>query len=179
MKRPIYLVDADGVMVDFLGGSLVTLWDLGIQRTREDVREFDIGAALKLAEFQRLLLEAAWSRPGWCSSLPAYEGAREGVEMLRSIGEVYAVTSPMWSCRTWESERRSWLIEQMGFRAREVISAHAKHLIHGDVLVDDKPEHLEAWKHGRAVCWAQVYNEGYAGLRTNDWQAVADAAVGA
>lgn len=176
MTRPVVLLDVDGVLADFLGASLAFLRTVGVDFIPEDIWTFDIAHALNLDDAERAKLDREWSRPGFCAALAPCPGAREGVELLRSVGEVYAVTAPMWSCPTWEHERRAWLIEQMGFPAKHVVSAHAKHLIAGAVLVDDRPSHLESWKHGTPVCWAQPYNENYAGIRTNDWRVVADIA---
>lgn len=88
------------------------------------------------------------------------------------------MTAPLLHCPTWESERREWLRCHFGFKARDVIFTARKDLVHGDVLIDDKPEHVKEWslRWGKcAVLWAQPYNsardcqdEAYT-WRTDDW----------
>ncbi len=63
-----------------------------------------------------------------------------------------------------------------------MIFTSRKELVHGDLLVDDKPEHVEKWSSRWGKCsvlWAQPYNSdadcrgGASSIwRTDDWESV-------
>lgn len=181
--KPIVLLDVDGVLADFLGGCLRVLRRFGVDADARHVTTWRIEDALGLAAEQRHELMQAWARPGFCTRLEPYPGAVEGVHELRELARVYPVTAPMWSCPTWEHERREWLVEHFGFDRADVINTHAKHRVDGDVLVEDRADTLAAWRVARieeraqwahGVLWGRPYNErsDWAGIRTNSWSAV-------
>mgnify|MGYP001576197444 CR=1 FL=1 len=165
MTRPVILLDVDGVLADFITANLRTLHAFGAGPfAHDDVTAWSIEDSLGLTSSQRARMKARWSEPGFCASIPPYEGAQAGVEALRAIGEVYAVTAPMWSGPTWQHERTEWLVKHFDFRREDVVSTAAKHLVRGDVLVEDKPEALHrwssSWPDGLGVLWHQPYNAG-------------------
>lgn len=180
MTRPVILLDVDGVLANFVEANLRTLRSLGIHREHDDVTTWEMAEALGLDDTARAIMEFRWSLPGFCASLPPYDGAVAGVESLRGLGDVFAVTAPMFTPH-WQHERTEWLVEHFAFRRKDVISTHAKWLVRGDVMVDDKPAHVEAWSaawpQGQAFCWARPYNEAFIGLRTSDWRVIAGAAA--
>ena len=176
----VFLLDVDGVLADFIGANLRTLAELGINRQHDDVTDFRLETCLNLSDSERAFMKARWSEPGFCASFEPYPGAREGVGLLRSLGEVYAVTAPMWSSPTWQHERCEWLCDRMGFERDQVVSTAAKHLVCGDVFVDDREDvvtrwhraHRDRWAAG--VVWARPYNDvPVVDVRTNDWRRVA------
>ncbi|UOF77286.1 5'(3')-deoxyribonucleotidase [Caudoviricetes sp.] len=81
----------------------------------------------------------------FCRHMPVYPGAVEFVATLREFAEVVAVTSPFVGVRNWEADRREWLYEHFYISPKDVIFAHRKELVRGDVLVDDKPSNVEAF----------------------------------
>lgn len=180
-RRPVILLDVDGVLANFIEANLATLRELGVERQHDDVRAWSVEESLGLTSAQRAQMKARWSEAGFCASIPVYEGAAAGVELLRSIGEVYAVTAPMWSAPTWQHERTEWLMRHFDFTRDQVVSTAAKHLVRGDIFVEDKPETLarwaEAWPGALPVLWDRPYNAGVEHpVRTRSWgllQAVA------
>jgi 5'(3')-deoxyribonucleotidase len=170
----IALVDVDGVLADFVAGYLALVRDLtGKSFTHADVGEFDMGKALGLSK-EELDSVHARIRPGWCRTLVPLPSAQDGMKRLAKCAEVYIITSPWNSCATWMSEREAWLAEHFDIHHGRVLHGSAKHLVRGDVLVDDKTSTCRAWRqaHGRqAVLWSQPWNarDEYAGIRTNDW----------
>jgi 5'(3')-deoxyribonucleotidase len=181
MRPLVILLDVDGVLANFIEANLATLRELGVERQHDDVRAWSIEESLGLSSAQRAQMKARWSEAGFCASIPAYEGAAAGVELLRSIGEVYAITAPMWSAPTWQHERTEWLMRHFDFTRDQVVSTAAKHLVRGDILVEDKPETLArwaaAWPGALPVLWDRPYNaEADHPVRTRSWgllQAVA------
>lgn len=180
MKRPIVLLDCDGVLANFIERNLRELADaFGIVRDHDDVTDWRLEASLGLTEDQRHHMKAQWSLPGFAASMEPYRGAREGVDGLRAVADVYCVTAPMWSSPTWQHERTEWLGRYFGFERDQVVSTAAKHLVNGHVLVDDRVDVLGRWLSthgsigwgGQAVAWSHKYNESatWYGLRTNKW----------
>jgi 5'(3')-deoxyribonucleotidase len=106
--------------------------------------------------------KATWdivNRPGFTEGLGLLLGAASGVRDLAKECDVYFVTSPIHSSPTWAYERRKWLIKWFGHeQGSKVVFTSHKHLVAGDVLVDDKPGNLENWNHGCRVLWDAPYN---------------------
>ncbi len=181
MKRPVILLDVDGVLANFIEANLRTLREIGVEREHDDVTQWYLEEALKLTSSQRARMKARWSEPGFCLDIPVYPGAVAGVEALRAIGDVYAVTAPMTSGPTWQHERTEWLVRHFDFRRNDVVQTAAKHIVGGDVLVEDKLETLRRWEiehpAGVSVAWDRRYNaadlDGWRpACRTSDWGTV-------
>jgi len=162
------LLDCDGIMADFVGACVRELASVGVHVRAEDVDRYDMMSAWKLTHGARETLLAAWNRPGFCSSLAPYPGAREGVDALREIAEVYVVTTPMWSSLTWMRERTDWLESRMGIPKQRVVHTEAKHVIDGDLLVDDNDRNLCAWSEEalrryratyQGILWSRPWND--------------------
>lgn len=168
--RPIVLLDCDGVLADFVSHFLLFA-NAGSRRVdREwidaehgDVTSWDIGEAfplLKHAELYRVLTHA-----GFVRKMPVMPGAVFAVRYLQKISEVYCVTTPLLGARYWGWERTQWLSTTVGITQERVILCDAKELVDGDVLVDDRPEHLEAWakRHpvGMALLWSSPRNASF------------------
>lgn len=175
MKR--VLLDCDGVLADFVSAALDIVWEeFGLRFQPADVTEFDIMKSLGFgpddsARFKRLV----GGEEGLASTLAVYPGAREGVDRLRAIAEVYIVTSPFGSNPTWTHDREKWLKKHFDIGSKHIVHTSAKHLCVGDVFVDDKTEACVAWQaehpNGVAVQWATPHNrrDGWNGASTNDW----------
>jgi 5'(3')-deoxyribonucleotidase len=171
------LVDVDGVLADFVGGTLDELHRLGGPRlTPEHWVTWD-GLDIMPEEF-REDVKNAWRRQGFCENLREYPEAFLAVMTLRQILPVHFVTAPLPLSKFWYQERHDWLVDR--FQARhsgDITFTHEKHGIHGIALVDDKPSHIEEWQdehpYGLAILYAQPYNKPMPGvMRTNDWSEI-------
>lgn len=171
------LLDCDGVLADFIGAALTIVAEVtGRTCAREDVDRFDFAAALKLTPDEKRAVYAPISdREGWWSRLPVMPGARDGVDRLRAVADVYVVTSPWNSCRTWHHEREAWLRHYFDLPAKHLIVTAAKHVCAGDVFVDDRTDTLIEWNAanplGLAVQWQTPHNrlDGWPGVGTSSW----------
>jgi len=177
MSKPRVLVDCDGVLADFVSGFLnIVNAQFGTEYTPSDVTEFDIAKSLQWSAEQS---DRAYSLIADCdrfaAKLAILPGAQSGIARLLEVAEVYVVTSPWWSHATWVRDRNNWPYEHFGIGAGRVVHTAAKHLIAGDVLVDDKTSTCEAWRkawpQGIAVQFATLHNrrDAWDGESTSDW----------
>lgn len=170
------LLDVDGVLADFVSRYLDLVEEVtGRRYTHADVTEFDIGKALGFTPEQSKTI-ASGIRTGFASSLEPLPGAIDAVKRLREVAEVYIVTSPWNSCETWMSERERWLRVHFDFPHSHVIHGSAKHIVTGDVLVDDRHDTCVKWRDAHpgktVVMWQAPWNEHceWPGVLTNDWE---------
>lgn len=173
------LLDVDGVSADFVQHTLNTLVRLrGPRLSPENILTWDIFSSLPPSCEDALLAE--WHRAGWCATMPLYAGAREGIARLNTVARVVYVTTPMHDAPHWMWERDQWLRNHLNASGRDIIFAAAKHLVMGDVFVDDKVSNVLEWHQhhpeGVAILWERPYNrhedipQGV--IRTNSWDVV-------
>lgn len=175
--RPRVLLDCDGILSDFVGSYLKLLeHHTGLVATPEQVTAFDIAASLDLSPEQSSRMKRAiGDAHGFARNLAVYPGAREGVAKLHRIAEVYIVTSPWNSNPTWTHDREWWLATHFGIPHSRVVHTSAKHLVRGDVLVDDKTSTLVEWSaehtYGKAIQWTTPHNRAdeWDGWATSSW----------
>lgn len=173
------LLDADGVMLNFIGPVLELVYEVtGTRFYPEEVTEYAFAESIGLsADHAREVKRLISHRPLWWSSLPACPGAVEGVQRIMEVAEVYVVTSPWDSCTTWMWERKALVKKLFGIGGDRVIPTIAKHVCFGDFIVDDKVEALREWskawekRGGRAIKWKTLHNtkDGWGGWSTNSW----------
>jgi len=169
----ITLLDVDGVLADFHGGVLKLIKELfGYRLTIEDFKNWDYTSALE-SEQQKETLRKEITRPGFLASLEPYPGAEEAVAKLQRLGEVICVTSPNHAVPTWIPERYWWLEYLFKIPPKEVILTGKKHLIDGDIMVDDHPDNVHSWKcrHPRkkGLLWDRPYSKKANLPRVRSW----------
>lgn len=176
MSERVILVDCDGVLADFTGRVVEWIntqryqeWGLrqkmGISEpepekiTVDQVTSYKIFTALGLQQLEKKFWTEISSTPGWCTNLNMLPHAEDLIAMLRSIGRVVCVTSPI-SGLHWAGERREWLIKHLGFRWKDIVLASDKELVSGAVLIDDDADHVRSRVAGgrKAVLWDQPWN---------------------
>lgn len=161
------LLDVDGPLANFARSYFLEAKrivattrapDTPFARSVADIREWDLARGLGLTHAERDLVVAALHRPGWVASLSRMPGAAAGVRALREAGhEIHFVTSPWPGHATWMHERVEWLVRHFDARHDEITFTHRKDRYRGDVFVDDKIEHVEAWSRASAVAGARRY----------------------
>jgi len=171
------LLDVDGVSANFLGRTFEMLaYHGGPAHTADDLQEWAIEHLLGTEHDD--LLRRIWHSEGFVACLNAYPGAVSGTQALRDAGhEVYFVTTAMHDAKHWMWERYYWLKRELGADGHDILFAAHKHLVVGDVFVDDKPANVLKWQQahpkGASVLWAQPWNRsatfGEAG-RTSSWE---------
>lgn len=151
MTKPLFAVDVDGVLADFVG----RLCERIVARASwcpvrpEDIRHWELSKCMSSSAFSVAI--AVMNEPGFAYSLDVYPGARELVDTARGLGDVVALTAPLASSPTWIGERTAWLVERLGFAPRDIVfcpSAH-KARFSADELIEDSETNLTAWRNNR------------------------------
>ncbi len=177
MTRPIILLDVDDVLADLESAYLAIINRItGLGLGPADHTDWNW---LRSAppEYHEEILTAA-RMEGFCAGLKPLPGAQEAVAEMQTYADVYAVTAPWPGHRTWYWERTEWLEKHFNIPVERVIHTMAKHLVRGDVLIEDKAENLAAWATWNPVCclailWDKPYNQSCDNfLRVNNWKGV-------
>lgn len=75
---------------------------------------------------------------------------------------VHILTASWKGSLTWAGEREAWLKQHFDLDYNDITFSHAKHKVHGDIFIDDKPSSLELWQarhpDGVALLWKDVWN---------------------
>jgi 5'(3')-deoxyribonucleotidase len=193
-RKPIVLLDVDGVVADFAGAFLRVYQSV----TQEDVdvaawhKSYDLWHGLGPKSREPVVREVVLGTVARSHFHDEYitpcPGAREGLERIAQIGEVWFVTKPWDGAVRWMHDRERWLARHFGdidgiVVPERVIHARQKHLVRGDVYVDDLLENVVAWRvfhpESSAVLWKTPHNESFmwGGVaHTNEWDRVVELA---
>lgn len=169
---PVVLVDLDGVCFDWMTGlnrALLAL-DPSYPIIRpQDQHHWDL---LCGPGGDRAVLDRALNSPGLYRNLQPVPGALEALEAMEAAGLAPFICSSQFPTHpTCASEKLASVEEHFGAKwARRTILTLDKTLVHGTVLVDDKPEITGA----RVPDWTQVvfdqpYNQATEGPRLHSW----------
>lgn len=158
----IILVDMDGVVADFEKGHRYMCRVEGLPEValQEGRTQWDILAGIPDLKLQKQVLER-WHRPGFFLNLPVIPGALEAVHVLNRRHQVFFCTAPLRNHATCASEKISWIQRNFPGMESNVIITGDKTLVHGDILIDDRPEihgvnSKPSWEH---KLYAQPYNK--------------------
>lgn len=156
----VVILDCDGVLSDFVGGLFSELKSKGFQIPDQlnTYEIFDQMDERSKAESHHILNSGEF----W-ATMPVIEEAAAVVDALKAENhDIVVATTPWGSCMEWGYARRAWLTRNLGLRATRVITVYDKHLIHGDVIVDDKPETVtkwqNKWQNGKAFLMNRPWN---------------------
>lgn len=106
---------------------------------------------------------------GFFLDVPAMEGAIETLKKIQDLGhEVYIVSAPSWPGNS-ASDKITWARKNLPFiNKRDIFLCHHKHMVKGDVFIDDSPDNLKLyrqhWPTAITMTIAYPYNESMKGL---------------
>jgi 5'(3')-deoxyribonucleotidase len=175
MKKLTILCDMDGIITDLLKKWLNRYNDdHGDDLTVADLKEPDIHKAVKPGvgtDMYDYIKE-----PGFFDDLEPIPGAIKTLTALGMEGHNVFIATAHADNPQCASAKIRWAQEHLGFSRKQVILIHAKHLLRGDVFIDDTPKKItaykEAWPDSKVLTIAYPYNEDVAGvadLRAKDW----------
>lgn len=136
------LVDCDGVLADLVSVLCRLLTEkFGRAYTHEeDFKVYSFKDNLTAEEFAHI--EKAFEARPYCRILPWYPGAPHFLRWLQSKGRVQCVTRPFHTTG-WKDQRKAWL--SSFFHPDDVIFAHNKNEVEGEILIEDCTENANAW----------------------------------
>jgi len=166
------LLDVDGVCGDFIDALLHAV---GSRLSSKDIDRWNIFEQLSKAEAQAAYAILCTSK-FWLNAIRPVKIAQDTIARWTDEGcEIVFVTAPWTSCSTWDHARRAWLRQH--FPPAEVVTAHAKQHVIGDVFIDDRESNVKLWSEahprGLALLLAQPHNR-HARLRRYSWPEVVE-----
>lgn len=182
MRRTRVILDVDGVVADFVGHTINVLGDLAPPGGRDAFTAWDMVSVM--SPDARTLAAREWRRQGWCLTMPVLPDAQNAVDRLSLRADVVWATAPMSRAPHWMYERAAWLDRMFAADPDNIVFAHDKSHVWGDVFVDDKPENVDRWasvhRDGVALLWDAPYNRGWVrrhpnARRATAWRDVFDA----
>lgn len=174
----LILADMDGCTSEWAGGIEQTLDSRGYGTHFLDWSRWE-GVRHDATVLQRLAFASAMATPGFYRHLEPIPGAAKALNGMLAAGhEVLLCSTPDKTNPSCPTDKRDWAEEHLGAGWGErLILSHDKTLIHGDILIDDKPtitgRRPPSWEH---VLFHQEYNAHITDRRRitdwNDWEAV-------
>lgn len=161
-KTMLILIDQDGVLADFDRG-FYNAWQasdnaypaIEPQHRRNFYVKDDYPKDIQADAVDIITAK------GFFRDLPAIAGAVESLNQLLDLGhDVRICTSPLNIYKNCVQEKYEWVEQHLGldFIARMIVTKD-KTVVHGDVLIDDKPvvtgSRIPAWQH---IVYDQPYN---------------------
>ena len=153
----IILCDLDGVIADWdhsYDAMLDSFGDPAARIPRSHERKvFNLFNGL--SETERDIVQHITQSAGFYAGLRPIPGAKEALKEMLAYGhEVRIVTSPWISNPTCASDKLNWVVNYIGqsWGQRTIITTD-KTLVHGDFLIDDKPE----VKGSLSPSWEHIY----------------------
>lgn len=173
-NKLLFLVDCDGVLVNFSYTFLNILNRLtGINVPSHSVFDF---SDICNKNQEAMVWHYIDNNPGVVSSIPEMKDAFKGIETLRKLGRVVALTSPHLG-PTWQYERSQALMMNFGFTKKDIIFCSDKKLVPGNVLIEDNLDNVNEYKeaHPNSVVFLidAPYNQGNTqAIRVQNWQEI-------
>ncbi len=164
-------VDMDEVIADTYGAHIA--WynrHFGANLTREQCLG---GEVWQQVPEHRSHLWSHYFQPGFFRTLDPIAGSVEVMRELAAKHEVFVASAAMQFPNSLV-EKHEWLDEHMPFiHWRNRILLGDKHILRGDVLIDDRLHNLETFK-GRGILFTSPHNIHAQGFeRAGDWEEVA------
>lgn len=147
MRKLRILVDIDGTLCDTLGPWLDRIHEkTGVRAFKQDIVKWNIHECTPLDNLTPYTIFDILHEPGFYRKLPPLPYSQKALKALKDDGhEIYLVTARQ--SDTGLSETLGWATEHFSFiDIKQVIFCYDKHLIKGDILIDDKAETLVQYK---------------------------------
>lgn len=162
------LIDMDDVMADAVERFFE--WyerDFGVRYTKNDIHGKKLNEIV--ADEHKQIVRSYPHQPGFFKDLPVMENAQETIEALYKLHEIYVVSAAMEFKHSF-LDKYEWLDKHFPFiHWKRRIFCGDKHLIKGDVLIDDHDFNLSVFT-GRPIVFTAPHNVHYTEYeRMNGW----------
>lgn len=164
MKKPVILLDMDEVLCEFTRTFLIVS-GIGLENYEKiqnyNMLKWNIGTpGADVIDAFHKHCTAAFYR-----TIPTVFGAELGVSQLKGLGDIVVVTSTpdLSDNQNVVKAKKEWLMEECGGVLADApfISTAHKHLVSGDILIDDHADNVESFvSTGRkAVLFSRPWNK--------------------
>jgi 5'(3')-deoxyribonucleotidase len=167
MSESIVLIDCDGVLCDFVGGVIDTLYFHGfgvLPREKLPAHNFVPFIEAELGKEAANFVVEFINSEGFCENLKPFVGAKEVFEVCP---DALVVTAPLKTSPYWMTGRADWLV-RLGAKRDNIlfVPSKYKYLIDGDIFIEDTPGILDEWSSHRDDDWRvflidQPYNRDF------------------
>lgn len=123
------------------------------------------------AETREAILEIM-NLPTFYADLKAFPGWVDAMHRLDAMGhKVFIVSTPWWDNQDCTRDKLNWVAEHLGEEWRKrVILTGDKTVVHGDILIDDKPNiHGIIEPYWKQVLFDRPFNRSLDLPRISDW----------
>lgn len=162
MSKPIILCDVDGVLYNYCG---VVSGIAGIPESKFDRWKFtDNLDADEASRYQAAVAKGRLASHNLDHESPCGMTVREFISELSRIGDVVFLTAPLEGCGNWFKDRTDYLKSITDGHKVIWCSTELKHLVYGDVLIEDNLHTANRWvglpMHGPAIVINRPWNDG-------------------
>ncbi len=138
----------DGIIADFNRFSIRVYNDIMGTKLDENrcdlyIQDHDVKPE---SGIDKKMLRKPYTEPGAFINLPLIAGSQAAVARLQQVFDIYLLTTHYWSNPTCVYEKEIWLQRYFPSLANNGIFTKHKPMVKGDILVDDRPSNLAAWK---------------------------------
>ena len=162
MKKPIILLDVDGVLVNHNARHLDALNETyGTSYAYSDITDFHYSF---MPQHHRDALYNLWHAADLYDHDVIHEVQMEVIGGLREIGRVMACSSPL---EGHISSKYRFLLRY--FDRRDIVLTADKSLVGGTILIDDGPHNIKAFP-GHGIIFDQPWNQGVKAPRARTFE---------
>lgn len=176
-------IDMDQTIVDFstpfynkaketINGDLDTSFSEMKESNRWDIQSVLFGSN----KDKEAITDMIFSSPGFWLNMKPYAGAIEAVQEISRSNKVYLVTAPWHKSVNCYIEKYYWVLNNLPeFDISKLLYIKDKHLLKGDIIIDDKPKYLEYNSCKYSIAFKHEYNKDVeVNFRSDDWNEIKD-----
>jgi 5'(3')-deoxyribonucleotidase len=146
-ELPRLLLDMDGIIADFNLYSVRTYNEIhkaGLDENK--IHEYLGDHEVIHDSIDPKLFRKPYRDPGAFINLPVIKGSQEAVARLEKYFDIYVVTTQYYGNPTCVHEKHVWLQRHFPSIADKGIFTKHKYMVHGEILVDDRPSNCSTYK---------------------------------
>ena len=146
-KKPVLLLDMDGIIADFNLYSLQTYNRIfGTKYDESKVDQYIGDHEVIDKSIDVKALRRPYKDPGSFINLPVIPGSQAAVAKLLKFFDIFVVTTQYYGNPTCVHEKHVWLQRHFPAIADQGVFTKHKPQVKGDILVDDRPSNCAAYK---------------------------------
>jgi len=174
----IIFVDMDSTLNDFTTGYVAyynKLYNKDVALENKDLLRYEISKALPGVSDKEAfeIRENIFSTNGFWKDIPIMKNAVNIMKELYDNYNVYIVTAPWKSSLNCYNEKIEWIAKHMPwFDLDKVIYCRDKHLLRGDIIIDDNPHYITNHRCDWAIAPRYPFNINLPAFYFNEWKEV-------